>query len=56
MILGGSYDDLEGKRSSKKVVCHTNEKLAEHWVDTLVDTMSDEDYPIEVRSLSRTLK
>ena len=44
------------KEAVRELYTHTDEKLANQWVDTLVDTMFDEDYPVEVRSLSRTLK
>ncbi|WP_276973856.1 transposase [Ferrimicrobium acidiphilum] len=35
---------------------HTNEEVAKHWIDQLVKSMSDDDYPIEVQSKGRTLK
>ena len=44
------------KEAVRELYTHTDEKLASQWVDTLVDTMSDEDYPSEVRALSRTLE
>ena len=43
------------KEAVRELYSHTNESLARSWIDELVISMSDEDYPPEVQSLGRTL-
>ncbi len=43
------------KEAVRELYSHTNEALARTWIDELVISMSDKDYPEEVQSLGRTL-
>jgi transposase len=44
------------KEAVRELYSHTDEATAREWIDRLIDDMADKDNPIEVRSLSRTLK
>ncbi len=57
---GDPRGDAMAARRAKEVIrelyTHTDEDLAKQWIDQLVESMSDYDYPIEVQSLGPTLK
>ncbi|MGH9205767.1 MAG: ISL3 family transposase [Acidimicrobiales bacterium] len=44
------------KEAVRSLYTHTDEATAHEWIDRLIEDMADNDNPIEVRSLSRTLK
>jgi len=44
------------KEAVRGIYGHTDEPLAREWIDRLIDDMADKDNPVEVRSLSRTLR
>ena len=44
------------KEAIRGIYDHTSEKLAREWIDRLIIDLADQDNPVEVRSLSRTLK
>jgi len=44
------------KEAVRELYTHTDPELADEWIDRLIIDMADSDNPIEVRSLSRTLK
>ena len=44
------------KEAVRGIYDHYDEPLAREWIDRLIDDMADKDNPVEVRSLSRTLR
>ncbi|MGH8997494.1 MAG: ISL3 family transposase [Acidimicrobiales bacterium] len=44
------------KEAVRSLYVHTDEATAREWIDRLIDDMADTDNPVEVRSLSKTLK
>jgi transposase len=44
------------KEAVRGIYDHHDEPLAREWIDRLIDDMADKDNPVEVRSLSRTLR
>jgi transposase len=44
------------KEAVRGVYTHTDEPLARQWIDRLIVELADQDNPVEVRSLGRTLK
>ena len=44
------------KEAVRELYAHADEEVASRWIDELIRDMADETWPVEVRSLGRTLK
>ena len=44
------------KEAVRELYAHADEEKATQWIDQLIVDMADETWPVEVRSLGRTLR